>query len=294
MKNEPLTTGLSIKPLIHISDPHFGTEQPPVVEALVRLVHEETPELVVLSGDITQRARRSQFRAAKTFTDRLNVPTMLVIPGNHDIPLYNFAARLFNPYGNYCREFGDDLEPMFESDQLLVIALNTTRRYRHTDGEVSKAQIERVARRLEIAAATQLRIVVTHQPVCVIQTKDEDNLLHGRACAVRRWAAAGADLILGGHIHLPFVCALHERYDVLARPVWAVQAGTAVSWRVRHGGSNSINLIRYGALQRQRHCAVERWDYVASTQSFAKVATDALCFDVSGDAGETRSRRTQV
>ncbi|MDN5835905.1 MAG: metallophosphoesterase [Nitrosospira sp.] len=274
-----------MQPLIHISDPHFGTEQPPVVEALMRLVHDETPELAVLSGDITQRARRSQFRAAKTFTDRLNVPAMLVIPGNHDIPLYNFAARLFNPYGNYRREFGNDLEPTFESERLLVIALNTTRRYRHTDGEVSKVQIERVARRLEMAAATQLRIVVTHQPVCVTRTKDEKNLLHGRARAIRRWAAAGADLILGGHIHLPYVCALHERYDGLAHPVWAVQAGTAVSRRVRRGGSNSINLIRYGASQRQRHCAVERWDYRTSTQSFVKVATDALCFDASGDAG---------
>lgn len=164
----------------------------------MRLVHDESPELVILSGDITQRARRNQFRAAKAFTDRLGAPAILAIPGNHDIPLYNFVARLFNPYGNYRREFGDDLEPMFESDELLVIALNTTRRYRHIDGEVSKTQIERVASRLEIAAATQLRIVVTHQPVCVTLANDEDNLLHGRARAVRRWAAAGADLILGG------------------------------------------------------------------------------------------------
>lgn len=265
--------------LIHISDPHFGTEQPPVVEALVRLVHDKTPEVVVLSGDITQRARRSQFRAAKLFTDRLNVPAKLVIPGNHDIPLYNFAARFFNPYGNYRREFGDDLEPIFESDRLLAIAVNTTRRYRHIDGEVSKAQIERVARRLELATATQLRIVVTHQPVCVIETKDEDNLLHGRARAVRRWATAGADLILGGHIHLPYVCALQDRLGGLARPVWAVQAGTALSSRVRNGISNSINLIRYDASQQQRHCAIERWDYVASTQSFARVITDELHFD---------------
>ncbi|MDQ3185341.1 MAG: metallophosphoesterase [Pseudomonadota bacterium] len=274
-----------MKLLIHISDPHFGTEQPPVVEALVRLVHDEAPELVVLSGDITQRARRSQFRSAKTFTDRLGVPAILVIPGNHDIPLFNFVARLFNPYGNYRREFGVDLEPMFESDGLLAIALNTTRRYRHTDGEVSKAQIDRVASRLEMATATQLRVVVTHQPVCVTQAEDEINLLHGYANAIRRWAAAGADLILGGHIHLPYVCALHATHAGLARPVWAVQAGTAVSQRVRYGGSNSINLIRYGALQRQRHCSVERWDYLASTQSFVKVAIDALHFDAPGDTG---------
>ncbi|MBA4142940.1 MAG: metallophosphoesterase [Nitrosospira sp.] len=274
-----------MKPLIHISDPHFGTEQPPVVEALVHLVQDEAPELVVLSGDITQRARRSQFRSAKTFTDRLGVSAVLVIPGNHDIPLFNFLARFFDPYGNYRREFGNDLEPIFESARLLAIALNTTRRYRHTDGEVSKAQIERVASRLEMASANQLRIVITHQPVCVIQVKDETNLLHGYEAAVHRWAAAGADLILGGHIHLPYVCPLHERYVGLRRRVWAVQAGTAVSRRVRHGGSNSINMIRYEVSQRQRYCTVERWDYSAPTQRFVRAAIDALPFDASVDTG---------
>src|SRR5690606_31142600 len=115
-------------------------------------------------GDITQRARREQFRAAKSFTEQLEVPSLIVIPGNHDIPLFNIVARFLNPYGNYRREFGDDLEPTFESDRLLVIALNTTRRYRHTDGEVSKAQIRRVVDRLKVATAGKLRIVVTHQP----------------------------------------------------------------------------------------------------------------------------------
>jgi 3',5'-cyclic AMP phosphodiesterase CpdA len=271
--------------LIHLSDPHFGTEQPPVVEALVRLVRDMSPELVVLSGDITQRARRAQFCAAKIFTDRLTASAILVIPGNHDIPLFNFVARIFNPYGNYRREFGPDLEPVFESEQLLAVMLNTTRRYRHTDGEVSKPQVERVAERLEMATEEQLRIVVTHQPVCVTQVRDDTNLLHGRKYAIRRWAQAGADLILGGHIHLPYVCALHERYDGLQRAFWAVQAGTAVSCRVRPGGSNSVNLIRYDAVQPRRCCTVERWDYVASTQSFAKVNIHALGLSDSGCKG---------
>src|SRR5258706_7190913 len=112
--------------ILQISDTHFGTEQPPVVNALVRLAHAETPDLVVISGDVTQRARRSQFRAAREFVDRLAVPRTLIIPGNHDIPLYNIFARLFDPYANHRREFGDDLEPVFESCRLLVIRLNTT------------------------------------------------------------------------------------------------------------------------------------------------------------------------
>jgi len=268
--------------VLQISDPHFGTEQPPVVEALVRLVRDQAPTLVVLSGDITQRARRRQFRAARAFIDRLGAPATLAIPGNHDIPLFNLAARLFTPYANHCREFGADLEPVFESEQLLVIALNTTRIYRHTDGEVSPAQIARVARRLERATPCQLRVVVTHQPVAVTRAQEETNLLHGRAAAVRSWAHAGADLILGGHIHLPYVLPLHERFAGLRREVWAVQAGTAVSWRVRHDAGNSVNLLRYAGVQAHRRCvAVERWDYSEPKQCFVPATINELNFAAS-------------
>lgn len=268
--------------LLQISDTHFGTEQPPVVEALVRLAREQAPDLVVLSGDITQRARRKQFRAARAFVDRLGVAALLAIPGNHDIPLFNVAARLFYPYANYSREFGIELEPVFESDQLLVITLNTTRFYRHTDGEVSIEQIERVAQRLEQAVPTQLRIVVTHQPVAVTRAQDETNLLHGRLQAIQRWAQAGADLILGGHIHLPYVLALHQQVTELPHRLWAIQAGTAVSSRVRHEVGNSVNLIRYyGQAAQRREAVIERWDYVKSEQNFRAVEIKNLDIDSS-------------
>ncbi|HET9206155.1 MAG TPA: metallophosphoesterase, partial [Burkholderiaceae bacterium] len=111
--------------LLHISDTHFGTEQAPVVEALVRWAREQRPGLVVLSGDITQRARRKQFDAARRFVQRLGPVPTLAIPGNHDIPLFNLAARVFSPYVGYVRAFGAQLEPVIESPQWLVIALNT-------------------------------------------------------------------------------------------------------------------------------------------------------------------------
>jgi 3',5'-cyclic AMP phosphodiesterase CpdA len=258
--------------LIQISDPHFGTEQPAVVEALTRLVHEQAPKLAILSGDITQRARRRQFRAAREFVDQLKVPVMLAIPGNHDIPLFNIAARLLQPYANYRHAFGDELEPVYADEELLVIALNTTRPYRHTDGEISAAQIERVAARLAQADKQQLRIVVTHQPVCVIRAEDEPNLVRGHAIAIRRWAAAGADLILGGHIHLPYVCALGGQQEPLIQPMWAVQAGTAVSRRIRHEAGNSVNLIRYDA-NPARRCTIERWDYLPAQRAFERMET---------------------
>lgn len=254
--------------LLHLSDPHFGTERPEVLEALVQLAHEQRPEVVVLSGDVTQRARRGQFAAAKRFVERLGVPDTLVIPGNHDIPLFNLAARVLRPYGNYRRAFGDELEPSFESPAWLVLCVNTTRARRHKDGEVDAAQIERVAQRLRRARPDQLRMVVTHQPVHVTRLQDEENLLHGRREAVRAWAEAGADLVLGGHIHLPYVRPLEESVAGLARPLWCVQAGTAVSHRVRGNIQNSVNVIRYEPARRPLACVVERWDHQAALASF--------------------------
>lgn len=266
--------------ILQISDTHFGTEQADVVEALVRLVKDERPDLIILSGDITQRARRSQFAAARAFVDRLAPVPLLAIPGNHDIPLFNIGMRLLAPYANYSRAFGAELEPVFEREQLLVLGVNTTRPDRHADGEVSLAQVQRVAERLARAQPGQLRIVVTHQPICALLPEDEHNVLQGHAAAVRRWSEAGADLILGGHIHLPYVVALSERHPYLARAMWAVQAGTAVSSRLRHGANNSVNLIRYADGQRPAWtCSIERWDYQPQTRHFMPVNITAVDLD---------------
>ena len=265
---------------MQISDTHFGTEQADVVEALLRMFREEKPELVILSGDITQRARRSQFAAARAFVDQLAPTPLVAIPGNHDIPLLNMGMRLLAPYANYCRAFGAELEPEFSSPRLLVMGVNTTRPYKHADGEVSVAQVQRVATRLMKAAPEQLRIVVTHQPICALLPEDEANVLEGHAGAVRRWAEAGADLVLGGHIHLPYVVPLNERHPYMARRMWAVQAGTAVSSRLRHGANNSVNLIRYADGQRPAWtCSIERWDFQPQARHFMPVNITALELD---------------
>lgn len=253
--------------LLQISDTHFGTEQAPVVDALRALSHAQQPDLLVLSGDITQRARRAQFDSARAFVDRLGVP-MLAIPGNHDIPLFDLFARLWQPYAGHRAAFGDDLEPVHASADLLVVGVNTTRWYRHENGEVSARQIERVAERLTRATPGQLRIVVVHHPVAVPDAGDAHNLLRNRTAALRRWAESGGDLLMGGHIHLPCVIPLPE----LARPMWAVQAGTAVSSRVRDGQPNSVNLLRWGCDAPPGRCVVERWDYSASGSAFVRNA----------------------
>jgi 3',5'-cyclic AMP phosphodiesterase CpdA len=246
--------------IAQISDTHFGTERPDVMKALGELLVSMRPELVILSGDVTQRARRSQFDAARRFIEGYDRPT-LVIPGNHDVPLINVFARMVSPFAGYRRVFGDNLEPAFVSDDVLAIGVNTVRPRRHKDGEVSDAQIEHVSARLRQATEAQLRIVVTHQPVHVIREKDVRNLLINHERAIAAWAEAGADLVLGGHIHLPYVRPLNTPSRALTSELWSVQAGTALSTRIREGISNSFNVIRHDAQGDRSACIVEQWDY---------------------------------
>lgn len=269
--------------LLQISDTHFGTEQPQVVEALVALSAQQRPDLVVLSGDITQRARPTQFRAAKAFVERLGAP-VLAIPGNHDIALFDLWARLTRPYAHYATSFGTQLEPVHMSQDWLVVGVNTTRPWRHKNGEVSTAQIDGVAKLLGAASPTQLRVVVVHQPLAVTEARDQNNLLRGHGDAVRAWAAAGADLLMGGHIHLPYTLALHG----WARRLWVVQAGTAVSSRTRDGVPNSVNILRWGeTVGAQEHppqggpvsrrsCRIEQWDFSRDMRAFVCTRVTAV------------------
>jgi 3',5'-cyclic AMP phosphodiesterase CpdA len=265
--------------LLHISDTHFGTEAPAVVAAVQKLVRQQRPDAVILSGDITQRARSSQFAAARKFCDSLHVPRLLTLPGNHDIPLYNVAARLFSPYGKYKACFGDNLEPELDFADVLVIGVNTTRPERHKDGEVDKQQVQRVVQRLARARAGQLRIVVTHQPACVMRTEDEPDQLHGGPAALQEWARAGADLVLGGHIHLPYVADPSVRSaQPASRPLYCVQAGTALSNRTRHSTPNSLNVIRWSPPPAggKRMARVERWDYDLADDRFEETHVHEL------------------
>jgi len=202
---------------------------------------------------------------------------VLAIPGNHDVPLFNPLARLWWPYARMQEVFGEELEPCHRSADWLVVGVKTTRRWRHKHGEVSPQQIARVATVLRHATPAQLRVVAVHQPVAVARESDRRDLLRGHAAAIRSWAEAGADLIVGGHIHLPYVLPLQSLHGGLARPAWCVQAGTAISSRVRPEAANSVNVLRHGATSGgARHGVVERWDYVASLERFEQVALHEL------------------
>jgi 3',5'-cyclic AMP phosphodiesterase CpdA len=265
--------------LLQISDPHFGTEVPRVVDALTALTKRLAPSVVVMSGDVTQRATVEQFKLAGDFLRGLPVPVKLVVPGNHDVPLVNLALRAFAPFSRFNKVFGDELEPVHDEAQLLVIGVNSVMPQWHQQGSVSARQIERVCRRLKDASPDQVRIVVCHHPVHVIRAEDDKNLLRNADDAVRSWVDAGADLILGGHIHLPYFRPLKHRYPDLPRAAWVAQAGTAVSSRIRSGIANSVNYIQPSCDDNGLTCRVERWDYSERDDLFRQIAAEDLALD---------------
>ena len=262
--------------LLQISDMHFGTEQPDVMAALQALTRETKPDVLIVSGDITQRATTDQFSRARVFCDSLGVAQIATLPGNHDIPLYNLFARLTRPYAAYQQAFGRALETELVTPALCLVTVNTTRWWRHKNGQVSTAQIDRVCQHLSRATPQQLRVVVVHQPVHVLRPQDEHDRLRGWQPAVRAWAAAGADIVMGGHIHLPYVCELSPSVSGLSRRMWCVQAGTAVSSRIRREAPNSVNLLEFSTDANGLRCWVERWDYQKAGGRFDLAHTSEL------------------
>lgn len=261
--------------LLHLSDPHFGTEVDARVDAVLALAAAERPDLVVVSGDLTQRARRCQFDRAAAFLRAFAPAPVLAVPGNHDVPLYDVATRLLWPYRGWTRVFGADREPRLAVAGVAVAGLDSTRPWRHKHGELSAAQVDAVSAWFATRPPGDLRVVVLHHPLAHVRASDAVNRVRGADAAITAWRAAGVDLVLSGHVHLPYVVPLGTGpADAAAhRRPWAVNAGTAVSHRVRSGAPASVNLVRAGA---HGAAVVERWDWDVGAARFAPVAVEAL------------------
>jgi 3',5'-cyclic AMP phosphodiesterase CpdA len=243
--------------ILHISDLHFGTEVPQAVEALVRLARAAPPDVLIVSGDITQRARRAQFDAALRCVRRLAAAQVLVIAGNHDIPLFDLPRRLLAPYSGYARAFGAEREPRLALPDVRIAGVHTARAWRHVVGEVTTAQAARSSAWLAEGPADALRIVVTHHPVAVPDAQDQAQRLRGADAALPHWRQAGVQVALGGHIHRPYFMALPGHQAATPLPLWVVQAGTAVSHRVRAPWPHSVNRLQRIAPSQWR---IERWN----------------------------------
>ena len=232
-----------MRTLVHLSDLHFGRIDLSLVEPLRRAVIDTKPDLIVISGDFTQRARRSQFAAARAFVDSLQLRT-LVVPGNHDIPLYDFVERFAAPLTRYQRFISAELEPEFEDDDMIVLGVNTARAwvFPFGEGRINDQQVDRILQRLAVVPPAKLRVIVTHHPFDLPPGVHERRLLGRSAEAMARLGAANADLFLSGHLHISHVSHAADRYSAGGHTGLIVQAGT-VSTRSR-GEQPSFNLLR--------------------------------------------------
>ncbi|MBC7742532.1 MAG: metallophosphoesterase [Bdellovibrionaceae bacterium] len=265
--------------IAHLSDPHFGANYPEVVNALTSSMKDLKPSLIILSGDITQRARCEQFVAAEKFVQQLAEFPWAIVPGNHDIPLFNIFARLFYPYKYFKNVFKGLLEKEIPVKSVHVFTLNSTSRFRHVQGALSAKQIKKIV--ADPLAETDVRIACFHHPMDCPKTVDEKNLLRNRDEAMQVFAKAGIDLILGGHIHDPYVNLSGERYPNVKRQSIISVAGTCLSWRTRAGAPNSFHLIDIDTADKKiPRLVITRYD-LQSNKQFTPILVQSFFRDLA-------------
>ena len=257
-----------MRTLVHLSDLHFGRTDPAVIEPLLASVQASRPDCVVVSGDLTQRARVDQFRHARAFLDRLPEP-QVVVPGNHDVPLYRVLERMLDPFGNYRRSINEDLEPSFIDGEIAVLGVNTARAMTFKGGRINDAQIESIRYRIAALPPGTTKIIVTHHPFDLPYVPGKVKLVGRAHQAMEVFSTCGVDLLLAGHFHTSHAGDTSSSHDFPGYAALAVQAGTATSTRSR-GEVNAFNVLRVS----EESVSIERHAWHAGSGAFLLAQTE--------------------
>jgi 3',5'-cyclic AMP phosphodiesterase CpdA len=232
--------------ILHVSDLHTGPPfQQAVADALVRQAPDLRADLVVISGDFVQRADfADQWRAAQQLRAALPGP-QLVVPGNHDVPLYNLHLRLLNPLGRYRRHISRELNPVFELPGLVVVGAVTAHGLTGDGGRLSRTQAATLRRILMSYGPEMRKIVVWHHPVINPPGQRHDRVISGVERAIKLLDDCGVDMLLCGHLHVSYIGTTLDTVNTLRHGTIICQSGTTTSRRGfgREHGKNSCNLI---------------------------------------------------
>jgi 3',5'-cyclic AMP phosphodiesterase CpdA len=231
--------------LAHLSDLHFGAHDDRLVEALERSMDALKPDLIVISGDFTQRARTEQFSEACHFLERLRDSghDVLGVPGNHDVPLYDVLRRFLTPLARYQRFIDGTLCPFVQLPGVAVLGINTARSLTFKNGRINKEQVDFIRDTFARTAGETVRVLVTHHPLFALTVGEQVERAIGRQeLALDAIEESGVDMLLAGHNHH---ATSQDASDLVTRAggVLVVQAGTATSTRVREQ-EQSFNTIR--------------------------------------------------
>ncbi len=257
--------------ILHISDLHAG---PPfrqhIAERLVRQAHALQPDLVVISGDFVQRADfASQWRTARELRAALPGP-QLVVPGNHDVPLYHLHLRLLNPLGRYRRYISRELNPVFERPGLVVVGASTAHGLTVDGGRLNRRQVAALRRILNGYPPEVCRVVVWHHPVVNPPGLQRNRVMAGTTAAIRLLDELAADVLLCGHVHVSYIGNTRDVAADLQHGTIICQSGTSTSKRGygREHGQNSCNLITID----QERIQITPLLYQAEMDNFVPVA----------------------
>lgn len=270
-----------MRTIVHLSDLHFGRVDAALLAPLCAQVHALAPDVVVVSGDLTQRAKSEEFIAARAWLDTLPGP-QIIVPGNHDIALYNVYRRFVHPLKRYRRHITDDLAPFYADDEIAVLGVNTARSLTFKDGRVNSAQLAQIRAQLQGLGDDVTRIVVTHHPFDLPQGFDEDDLVDRAPRAMAAFADNGVDVLLAGHLHASHTSSTAARYRIDDYAALVVQAGTATSTRGR-GEVNSFNVVRVASTRIE----VERYGWDGIGAAFSRMNVDT--FHRSGNVWSAHS-----
>ncbi|MFY9554499.1 MAG: metallophosphoesterase [Blastocatellia bacterium] len=265
-----------MRKLVHLSDIHFGRVDPAIIKPLIQAINDAEPDVVAVSGDLTQRARVREFKAARAFLDAVPHP-QVIVPGNHDIPLHNILFRFVRPLDKYRRYITPDMLPFYADEEVAVLGVNTARSLTFKGGRINQEQVGWLREKLCALAPEVIKIVVTHHPFDVPEGHDDDDLVGRAEMAMKALSKCGADVFLAGHLHISHTSNTAKRYKVGGDSALVVQAGTAASTRGR-GEANSFNVIRIA----RQDISIERLEWEPQQGTFIGTKTELFRLDDDG------------